>query len=227
MRVVMANMTVDEFRSAMDNDAGFKSKRRALVFISLLLLALVVSGAVIKEANTFIFKIEFTNHVGLRYLLVLAVLSCLFRYYAYSEKYHAQLFNFWSGKLLDDSRIFYYDRESESVGGLLGKKLDVYGGDEPGIECPIYKKTGFLKRSVGYPSTGMHDHYGEYSYTEHIKLNEYGGNWSKAEFRKLLRAEMGYRVEAWIKYRETLDLVSPYLLGISSLVAFMVSCFAS
>lgn len=73
----------------------------------------------------------------------------------------------------------------------------------------------------------MHDHYGEYSYTEYIELNEYGGNWSKAEFRKLLRAEMRYRVEAWIKYRETLDLVSPYLLGISSLIAFMGSCFAS
>ncbi|MGE8351167.1 MAG: hypothetical protein ACN6P5_11510, partial [Pseudomonas protegens] len=103
-----ANMTVDEFRSAMDEDAGFKSKRRALTFVSLLLLALVVSGAEIKEANTFIFKIEFTNHVGLRYLLVLAVLSCLFRYYAYSEKYNAQLFKFWSDRLLNDVKIFYY-----------------------------------------------------------------------------------------------------------------------
>lgn len=221
----MANMTVDEFRSAMDDDAGFKSKRRALMFASLLLLALVVSGAEIKEANTFIFKIEFTNHVGLRYLLVLAVLSCMFRYYAYSEKYHAQLFNFWSGRLLNDREVFYYDREAESAGGLLGKKIDVCGGDEPGIECPIYKKTGFLKRSIGYPSTGTHDYYGEYSYTEYIELNVYSKGWSKAEFRKLLRAEMRCRVEAWIKYRETLDLVSPYLLGFSSLAAFMFICF--
>jgi hypothetical protein len=220
-------MTVDEFRSAMDCDEGFKSKRRALIFTSLLLLALILSGAEIKEANTFIFKIEFTNHSGLKYLLVGAVLSCMFRYYAYSEKYHAQLSKFWSGRLLKDSDVFYYDRESDSIGGLLGRRIDVYGGDEPGIEHPVYKKTGFLKRSVGYPSNGMDDYYGEYSYTEHIKLNEYGGNWSKVEFRKLLRAEMRYRIEAWIKYRETLDLASPYLLGISSLIVFIISCFIS
>lgn len=220
-----ANMTVDEFRSAMDDDAGFKSKRRALTFVSLLLLALVLSGAEIKEANTFIFKIEFTNHIGLKYLLVLAVLSCIFRYYAYSEKYHAQLFRFWSTRLLNDVSIFHYDRESESVGGLLGRKIDMYGGDEPGIRTPTYKKTGFLKRNIGYPATGTHDFYGEYYYTEYINLNEYTENWSKVEFRKLLRTEMKYRLEAWIKYRETLDLISPYLLGFISLAVFLYNYF--
>ncbi len=213
-------MTVDEFRRAMDEDAGFKSKRRALMFVSLLLLALVVSGAEIKEANTFIFKIEFTNHVGLRYLLVLAVLSCMLRYYAYSEKYHTQLFKFWSGRLLNDSSVFRYDREAELVGGLLGKRIDVYGGDEPGIESPTYKRTGFLERSIGYRS-----YHGEHSYTEYIELNVYGEDWNKADFLKLLRAEMKYRIEAWIKYRETLDLVSPYLLGLSSLVVFVFQSF--
>jgi len=223
----MANMTVDEFRSVMDNDAGFKSKRRALVFVSLLLLALVVSGAEIKEANTFIFKIEFTNHVGLKYLLVLAVLSCMFRYYAYSEKYHAQLFNFWSERMLNDSKVFYYDRESESVGGLLGKKIEIYGGDEPGIQSPTYKKTGILKRSIGYPSRGVDDYHGEYSCTEYIELNTYSKDWGRAEFLKLVGAEMRYRAEAWIKYRETLDLASPYLLGFSSLAVFMFKYFST
>jgi len=218
-------MTVDEFRSAMDEDAGFKSKRRALTFVSLLLLVLVVSGAEIKEANTFIFKIEFMNHVGLRYLLVLAILSCMFRYYAYSEKYNAQLFRFWSDRLLNDIKVFYYDRESATVGGLLGKRIDTYGGDEPGIQSPTYIKSGFFKRSIGYPSTGTHDFYGEYVYTEHIDLNQYTESWSKAEFQKLLLAEMKYRIEAWIKYRETLDLISPYLLGFGSLAVFLYKYF--
>lgn len=218
---IKPNMTAGEFRNAMDDDAGFKSKRRALTFVSLLLLALVASGAEIKEANTFIFKIEFTNHVGLRYLLVLAVLSCMLRYYAYSEQYHAQLFKFWSNRLLNDIKVFHYDQESESVGGLLGRKIDTCGGNEPGIQSPTYTKTGFLKRSIGYPSTGTHDFYGEYAYTEYIDLNQYTEWWSKADFCKLLLAEMKYRLEAWIKYRETLDLLSPYLLGFSSLVAFL------
>lgn len=217
-------MTVDEFRSAMDEDAGFKSKRRALMFVSLLLLALIVSGAEIKEANTFIFKIEFTNHFGLRYLLVLAVLSCMFRYYAYSEKYHAQLFRFWSARLLDDGKIFHYDRKAESAAGLLGKKINLYGGDEPGIEFPIYKKTGFLSRSIGYLSSGVDELHGEYTYTDYIELNVYDEGWTKKDFRKLLRAELRCRIEAWIKYRETLDLISPYLLALSSLVVFVFQC---
>ena len=85
-------MTVDEFRESMDSDKAFQSKRKALVFVSLLLLALVVSGAQIKEANTFIFKIEFSNHAGLRYLLVASVMACMLRYYSYSERYRDQLF---------------------------------------------------------------------------------------------------------------------------------------
>lgn len=221
----MADMTVDEFRSAMDSDEGFKSKRRALVLFSLLLLAISVSGAVIKEVNTFIFKIEFTNHDGLIYLLVVAVLSCMLRYYAYSEKYHAQLFNFWSHRLLGNSRIFHYDREREEVRGLLGKRVEVYGGDEPGIEYPEYIKTGFLKRAIGYPSEGENEQHGIFTYTESISLNSYDEKWTRADFRKLLRTELMYRVAAWLKYRETLDLVSPYLLGLSSLVVFVIGCF--
>ena len=220
----MIDMTVDEFRNAMDSDEGFKSKRRALVFFSVLLLAITVSGAVIKEVNTFIFKIEFTNHDGLIYLLVVAVLSCMLRYYAYSEKYHAQLFKFWSSRFLGDSGIFHYDRQSEEVGGLLGKRVDVYGGDEPGIEYLQYKKTGFLKRRLAYPSEGQDERHGVYRYTALIDLNSYGDDWRKADFRKLLLAELMYRIEAWIKYRETLDLVSPYLLGFGSLVAFIIGC---
>ncbi|WP_146151465.1 hypothetical protein [Pseudomonas sp. R9.37] len=220
-----ANMTVDGFRNAMDGDTGFKSKRRALTFVSLLLIALIASGAEIKEANTFIFKIEFTNHAGLKYLLALAVTCCMFRYFAYSEKYHAQLYNFWSTRLLNDFKVFYYDQESESVGGLLGRKIDIYGGDEPGLQSPTYIKTGLLKRSIAYSSTGTHDYYGEHTYTEYIDLNGYTESWSKAEFRKLLLTEMKYRLEAWIKYRETLDLISPYLLGFSSLGIFLYKHF--
>ena len=218
-------MTVDEFRCAMDDDAGFKSKRRALVFTSLLLLALIVSGAVIKEANTFIFKIEFTNHEGLRYLLVLAVLSCMLRYYAYSERYHTLLIKFWSDRLLSDRSVYCYDREDDLVIGLLGRRMDVFGGDEPGIEYPEYKKTGFLKRCIGYPSKGVDDYHGEYICTEYVNLNKYNENWRRRDFCKLLFAEMKYRIEAWIKYRETLDLVSPYVLGFTSLIVFVVSYF--
>ena len=44
-------MSVEDFRKAMDADDGFKNKRRNLFLLSILLIAIVVSGADIKEAT--------------------------------------------------------------------------------------------------------------------------------------------------------------------------------
>lgn len=214
-------MTVDEFRNEMDNDKAFQSKRKALVFVSLLLLALIVSGAQIKEANTFIFKIEFSNHVGLRYLLVASVVACMLRYYSYSEKYRDQLHNIWSGKLLADHKVYYVDEEAGDISGTLGKKLYIHIA-EYGVDNPIYKKTGIFKRSVGLPTKRTDETYGEVYYTEYFDLNKYDERWTPKDFRGLLWTELKFRTEAWIKYRETLDLASPYLLGFSSILAFII-----
>lgn len=219
-------MTVDEFREAMDGDKEFQSKRRALVFVSLLLLALVVSGAEIKEANTFIFKIEFSNHIGLSYLLVLSVLACMLRYYSYSERYRNKLFEIWSRKLLDDFSIYYVDQESGGLSGMLGDRIGIYIGDYD-VEHPKYKKNGFLKRSVGLRTTEVHEFHGEVYCTKYFDLNKYDNAWTPKKFRRFLFVEFKYRAEAWVKYRETLDLTSPYLLGFSSLLAFFVDLFMS
>lgn len=218
-------MTADEFRDAMDNDKAFQSKRKALVFVSLLLLALVVSGAQIKEANTFIFKIEFANHAGLRYLLVGSVIACMLRYYSYSERYHNHLFALWSGRLLGDYTIYSVDRQAGCITGLLGKKVDVYCGDNYDVDNPVYRKVGFLKRNVGLPTSGMDEQHGEVFYNQYFSLNEYTAYWSRWDYIRLLMVEMKFRAQAWIKYRETLDLASPYLLGACSLLAYMISLF--
>lgn len=216
-------MIADDFREAMDNDKAFQSKRRALIFVSLLLLALVVSGAQIKEANTFIFKIDFTNHEGLRYLLVFSVLACALRYYSYSERYHNNLFSLWSSRLLSDRYIYFVDEEGGVISGLLGKKVDIYPGDNYDVENPVYLKSGFFKRKVGFKTSSPHDFYGEVYYKHYFDLNEYDSGWSSRDYRKLMVFELKYRVQAWFKYRETLDLVSPYVLAISAMIAFLVS----
>lgn len=213
-------MTAEKFRRAMAGDKEFQSKRKALVFVSLLLLALVVSGAQIKEANTFIFKIEFSNHVGLRYLLVVAVMICMLRYYSYSERFNNQLFELWSRRLLDDYKIYSVDYECGQVSGLLGKRLNVHESDYD-IESPVYRNTGFLKRSVGLKTSSQHDYYGQVYYIDLFDLNSYDEHWTRRDFERLLRAEFWYRLQAWVKYRETLDLVSPYLLASVSLLAFL------
>lgn len=219
----MSKLDINQYRAEIDNDEQLTAKRRALVSVSLLLLALSLSGAAIKEANTFIFRIEFTNHEGLTYLLAAAVVFFLLRYYAYAQSYHSQLFDFWSARLLNDYRIFYYDNQHEEVGGLLGKRIDLTGHDSPGIREPRYKKVGVLKRNIVYTADGYDDYHGHFSYDENIELNEFSNAWTKKDFQKLLRFEFKYRIEAILKHREYLDLMFPYLLGIAAIISLTVN----
>lgn len=196
-----------------------------LVIVSLLLLALSVSGASIKEANTFIFRIEFSNYVGLTYLLGAAVIFLLLRYYAYAQSYHSQLFDFWSARLLSDYRVFSYNAANDELQGLLSKRIDIWGCDEPGIQEPRYKKVGILRRNIVYASEGQDDEHGTYSYDENIELNKYSESWTKNDYRKLLRFEIKYRVEAMLKHREYLDLMFPYLLGIAAIISLLAKLY--
>ena len=221
----MLGPDIDQYREDIDNDEGLAAKRRALVIVSLLLLALSVSGASIKEANTFIFRIEFSNHVGLTYLLGAAVIFLLLRYYAYAQSYHSQLFDFWSARLLNDYRVFSYNSAEDEVQGLLGKRIDIWGGDEPGIQEPRYRKVGMLKRNIVYTSQGEDDQHGPYSYNENIELNKYSETWTRKDFRKLLRFEIKYRVEAILKHREYLDLMFPYLLGTAAIISLIIKLY--
>lgn len=215
----MTKLDINKYRDEIDNDKQLTAQRRALVTVSLLLLALCLSGAAIKEANTFIFRIEFTNHEGLTYLLAAAVVFFLVRYYAYAQIYHSQLFDFWSERLLDDYRVFNYDTQHEEVGGLLGKRINFTGHDEPGLRTPRYKKVGILKRNLVYTSEGHDEHHGHFSYDENIELNKYSNDWTKKDFHKLLRFEFKYRIEAILKHREYLDIMFPYLLGIAAIIS--------
>lgn len=217
----MRELNIDEYREKLDSDEGLAAKRRALVIASLLLLALSVSGAAIKEANTFIFKLEFSNHSGLIYLLGVAVIFLMLRYYAYARSYHSQLFELWSTRLLSDYRVFSYDASEDEINGLLGKILTVRGEDEPGIRDARYKKLGIFKRNIVYTSHGQDERHGEYSYDENIELNRYSVKWTKKDFRKLMRFEFKYRAEGVFKHREYLDLMFPYFLGASALLSLI------
>ncbi|WP_432738907.1 hypothetical protein [Pseudomonas kurunegalensis] len=212
-------MKPEEFRKAMDDDENFKKKRANLFYLSLLLIAIIISGAEIKEANTLIFKIEFTDYENLQWLLIAGILYSVLRYYAYSEKYRNELFKQWSGKMFRDYRIYTYDVEEEVVGGLLEKAVDVWGGDEPGLVDAEYRKTGILRRSIAYPTREMHER-GEAYFHRHISLNTFTDKWKFKHLMTLFRYEIKYRVNAWVSHRETLDLVAPYLLAACALAIF-------
>ncbi|UIL59074.1 hypothetical protein [Vibrio harveyi] len=72
------NPLLDEYRLQIAADEGLKAKRRNLVMLSAVLIALNFSGAVIKEANTFLFKIEFTDQHGINELFFCLFPTCCF-----------------------------------------------------------------------------------------------------------------------------------------------------
>ncbi|MFJ4352753.1 hypothetical protein ACIPZ5_17840 [Pseudomonas sp. NPDC089428] len=218
-------MKVEEFRKAMDDDEGFKKKRRNLLFLSLVLLVIEVTGAKVTEASGLIFKIEFTNHERLQWFLIAGIVYGMLRYYAYSEVYRVQLYKQWASKLINDYKIYYYNYHDEEVEGLLGKAVLVWGGDEPGLAEPEYTMAGLFKRVIAYPAKDQHPEIGEVYYTKYVDLMSFSDKWTRKDFLLLLWFEMKFRIDAWISHRETLDIVTPYLAAVGALGVFFYKKF--
>jgi hypothetical protein len=218
----MEKLSLTEFRGLIDKDEGLKSKRNILVIVSIVLIALSSSGAVLEEANTFIFKIKFTNHVGLDYFFALSIFFLSLRYYTYAQTYQEKLFCLWSDRMLSDYKVFSYNPSSGELGGLLSKGISEWPGDEPGIQRPSYKVSGLFSRNLTYPSTGYDHEEGEYFYDKNLELNRFNKDWTRRKYFRLLSYEIKYQVQALIKYREYLDLLAPYLISALALVSLLL-----
>ena len=214
-------MNIKEFREKIDNDSGLISKRKSLVLICIIFLAINLSGATLTEANTFIFRIIFENNKGLSLMFVASIIFLTIRYYNYAQSYQALLFSFVALRMMSDYRVFYYDSRFGDVSGLLEGAINVHGGDEPGIEKASYRITGILQRALVYPSSGE-DENGERYYTKnYINLNSFTNNWTFSLFLKILSIETRYRFQTIFKHREYLDILSPYFLSVLSILSFV------
>ncbi|WP_441004595.1 hypothetical protein [Pseudocolwellia agarivorans] len=214
-------MDLNKFREELDNDLGFNSKRKTLIIVCLVFLALNLSGAKLEEANTFIFKIKFTDYQGLSFLFFTCIIFLTLRYFSYAQNYHNQLFNFWSTRMFGDYKLFYYDSRIGEVKGHLENAFDVCGGDEPGIQKPFYVISGIFQRSISYDSKGHDEEEGDFYFKQYVNLNKYNDKWGRLDYLKLLSFEFKYQFEALFKYRESLDLLSPYIISICSLISFI------
>ncbi|WP_217523250.1 hypothetical protein [Vibrio metschnikovii] len=92
----------NSFIAKFDSDDKLISKGKMLAAISMILIALEVTGATIKEANTFLFKIDFANQNGVTFLLLGAIIYLAVRYLNYAQPYHHQLFLIWSRRMMLD-----------------------------------------------------------------------------------------------------------------------------
>ncbi|MWV13572.1 hypothetical protein F3I62_15830 [Pseudomonas sp. R-28-1W-6] len=212
---------LSDFRTSIDNDEGLQSKRKLLVMACIIFLALNLTGATLEEANTFLFKIKFTNYVGLSYLFLAAIIFLTIRYYSYAQEHHSKLYNYWSQRLIDNYRILYYSHEDDDPKGLLGKAIDVYIRDEPGISKAKYCVSGIFKRSISYTSPGFDETGVQCYFTKYIPLTNFGEKWKLRHYLWLLWYELAYQSEATFKYRENLDLLAPYLLSTIAISSFI------
>lgn len=212
---------LSDFRASIDNDEGLQSKRKLLVMVCITFLALNLTGATLEEANTFLFKIKFTNYIGLSYLFLVTIIFLTIRYYSYAQDHHSKLYNYWSQRLIENYRILHYNREDDDPKGLLGNAIDVYVRDEPGISRPKYCVSGIFKRSISYTSRGFDEAGEECYFTTYIALYNFGEKWRFHNYLWLLWYELTYQFEATFKYRENLDLLAPYLLSAIAILSFL------
>jgi hypothetical protein len=213
-------MSLKEFREKLDNDVGFNSKRNMLVIVCLIFLALNLSGAKLEEANTFIFKIKFTDYKGLSFLFLMSIVFLTIRYFSYAQSYHNQLFTFWSKRILQDYKLFSFNDRDGEVYGHLREAITVYAGDEPGIKTPTYVTSGIFHRTLQYDYSGTDEDGVKYYGKKHIDLTKYSDTWKRTDYFKLLVFEFKYQSDAIFKHRESLDLLAPYIISCLSLISF-------
>ncbi len=214
------------FVERFDADEKLTAKGKVLTTISIILIAINVTGAVMKEANTFLFKIEFAHQEGITYLLLAAILYLTVRYRNYAQPYHHELFLLWSERMMQDKEIFNYNPRDEVVTGFLGDAFDVWGGDEPGIQDSKYHVSGFLRRAVRFPSvfrgeSGDGEWFEEY-FDEYSSLLSFNKKWTFSKYIRLLLIEFKYRFNAFINHREHLDILSPYMFAFIAVLSVIV-----
>ncbi|EKF9628269.1 hypothetical protein O1C60_003518 [Vibrio cholerae] len=209
-----------ELTTEIDKDEGLKSKRKLLIIASCILLALSFSGATIDEANTFIFKIKFTNQNGLGILLVLSIVFLMIRYYNYAVVYHTKLYELWSERLLKHPDILGVCPHSDEFYGLISSHMPLKADDVRQLSYEndnfkydwSYKCTFPFRRFVIFQWLGRHD------------INEESLNIGRSlgfrVYAKFLWLEAQEQVSSFFTYRENLDILTPYALGFFSIASY-------
>lgn len=204
----------------IDADEGLKSKRKLLTITSLILLALSFSGAKVEEANSFVLKLSFDNDRGIATLLVLVIIMLLIRYYNYAYQYHQVLYRLWSKRLLDDPYFWSYHSNSDDISGLIydlapnGMNFEVLSYSSGTFSFGYATGTLFFGRKIEY-------YWSDDERDPEESFQAVSVGWRN--YFKVLRLEMRYQAESFFVYRENLDILAPYFLGIIAILSYFFS----
>lgn len=212
-------MKPSELSEAIHNDGPLAGKRRLLVGLSMVLIAIYLTGAKVSEASTPFLKVTFANLGGIANLLLLCTGFVLIRYYAFASIYQISVRNAWVSKLLSDS--FFYnscDFSNEECGYLveLAPPFAAYNDysfmNDASSERKVYLHLNWLLNAqiefdIYIPETGRW--ISRKVYLFNLKLPRS----SIRAFSLLIQ----YWWDAQVRYRESLDIYAPYFIAFTAI----------
>ncbi len=203
-----------ELSKRIDEDLALASSRKYLIVTSLVLLALLFSGAKVTEANTFIFKLTFTNASGIADLLLLSIAFLLIKYYSNASKYHKAIYEDWTQRAIKHPFFYWVCEHSD---GQSGHVVDI---------APDY--AGFNDHGYGYEEDeklnwALHVNFLLNAQIQYDLFNRHGHMQDKKVyvFRlkhpiKSFRAIwviLKHWIEAQTRFRESIEIYAPYFIA--------------
>lgn len=203
-----------ELSQKIEVDTGLAKSRKYLMFVSLILLALTFSGAKIVEANTFLFKLTFTNSEGIIDLLLLSIAFLVICYHSHASKYHKAIYNDWTYRLLKDEYFYSVCEHSDGESGYIVDIAPQYAGyndesfryeDEHQSRKVTFHANWFINAQFQYDLFNRDGHMQDQK-VYLFKLSMFFAS------LKSLWLVLNYWIDAQIRYRESLDIFAPYLI---------------
>ncbi|WP_338593233.1 hypothetical protein VXM60_09765 [Shewanella khirikhana] len=211
-------MKPSELSEAIHNDGPMAGKRRLLVGLSMVLIAIYLTGAKVSEASTPFLKISFANVGGLTNLLLLCTGFVLVRYYSYSSVYLQAVSNEWSKKALNDGFFHWYCSENEVEGGYFE---DIAPPSVP------FNDPHFVHYKDGKRDFYLHPNWFFNAKVEYKTFdNNSGPNKSYAYLASVKHPVkavwafvllLKYWWDAQVRYRESLDIYAPYFIAFTAI----------
>jgi hypothetical protein len=203
-----------ELSKRIDEDLALASSKKYLMLTSLVLLALLFSGAKVTEANTFLFKLTFTNSAGITNLLLLSIGFLLIRYYSNTSKYHKAIYDDWTQRALKQPYFFSVCEHSDGQSGYIVDIAPEYAiFNDPTSGYEEHDKLNwtlhvnlYLNAQIQYDLYNQHGHIQDkkvyiFQYLHPIKSC------------KAIWIIFKHWIEAQTRFRESLDIYAPYMIA--------------
>lgn len=211
------NMNDSSLKEKIDNDVELRKIGTRLIVVSLIFMSMISTGAKLQEANTFIFKITFDNQDAIPWLFLVVISYLFFRYYTYARVYHYELERKWIERLERSKVLIEIDHENNELFGLVvdlePKRVDLNYLYHSGIDKDFQWNFQYSVDLVFVRTIRYYGGHVQASVDEEYEVNLYKSIGLR-KYLSILLLECRYQVSSFIRDKERLDLIGPYIISI-------------